>query len=73
MKFVCQRRELVSRTAEKKQSDELMRLMICDGDDDDDDYEVDHASGYVYDDENVDCRNRDDDDGLHEGWPFAWL
>ncbi len=72
MKFVCHRRKLVSRTAEK-QSDEMMLLMICDGDDDDDDYEDGHDSGYVYDDENVDYRNRDDDDGLHQGWPFAWL
>ena len=51
----------------------MMLLMICDGDDDDDDYEDGHDSGYVYDDENVDNRNRDDDDGLHQGWPFAWL
>ena len=43
-----------------------MLLMIYDGDDDDDDYEDDHDSGYVYDDGNVDYRNRDDDDGLHQ-------
>ena len=57
----------------KKQSDEMMLLMIYDGDDDDDDYENDHDTGYVYDDENVDYRKLDDDDGLHQGWPFAWL
>ena len=43
----------------------MMLLMIYNCEDDDDDYEDDHGSGYVYDDENVDYRNRDDDDGLY--------